>query len=316
MTTYLVTCATGRQGGATVKHLLKAGAQVHAVVRNPESSVAQSLREQGVVLFKGDNDNAGVITKAAEGCRGVFLVPQHQDSDHDAEVRQIRTIVQASVAAGIENVVLSSAIATGDREKWNGEDQRKLGLPDYYAPKAAAEAAIKHPLIQSWTILRPSWFYANYLIPAVHDYQPGLRERGELVHALDDGVRVAHIDVDDIGKFAAAALLDPSTYGFETIELGSENLSPEDAANALSEVSGLDIKVRKRSPEEITEAQHRVRSQKFQLYANRFSLSLDCEALRAKYGLRLTSFKEYLQREKDLLLATLNFGHEQKVLVD
>jgi len=46
----LVTGATGNQGGAVVRALLKQGHQVRALTRNPASPAARRLAEQGVQI--------------------------------------------------------------------------------------------------------------------------------------------------------------------------------------------------------------------------------------------------------------------------
>jgi uncharacterized protein YbjT (DUF2867 family) len=53
----LVTGATGHQGGATTRHLLKDGWQVRALVRNPVSAAAQALAQAGAVVAAGDMDD-------------------------------------------------------------------------------------------------------------------------------------------------------------------------------------------------------------------------------------------------------------------
>lgn len=70
---YLVTGATGYQGGATARALLKAGATVHALVRNPDAPAALALKEGGSILFKGDFDDVGAIRAATAGVVGVGL---------------------------------------------------------------------------------------------------------------------------------------------------------------------------------------------------------------------------------------------------
>jgi len=71
--TFLVTGATGRQGGATARELLKAGAQVHALVRNTSKPAAKELEALGVVLFQGDYSDKAAIEKASAGVKGIFV---------------------------------------------------------------------------------------------------------------------------------------------------------------------------------------------------------------------------------------------------
>ena len=73
MATYLVTAATGKQGGATVRELLVAGAKVHVLVRDASKPEAKALEALGAVLFVGDFANEEAITKATAGVKGIFV---------------------------------------------------------------------------------------------------------------------------------------------------------------------------------------------------------------------------------------------------
>jgi len=71
--TFLVTGATGEQGGATARELLKAGARVHALVRDTSKPAAKELEALGVVLFPGDFADTSAIEKATAGVKGIFV---------------------------------------------------------------------------------------------------------------------------------------------------------------------------------------------------------------------------------------------------
>ena len=72
--TVLVTGATGNQGGATARHLLGAGWQVRALVRDPGSSAAHALAQAGAHLVLGDMADRESLDRAAAGVHGVFSV--------------------------------------------------------------------------------------------------------------------------------------------------------------------------------------------------------------------------------------------------
>ena len=116
MSTYLVTLPTGKQGRATISALLQAGAKVHAVVRDPTKNTARELEHQGVVLFKGSNDDFDVFSAAAQGCKGVFLNVLHWPEISDPG-KQAQGILKACIDAGVEHVVLSTVGWAGDRAK-------------------------------------------------------------------------------------------------------------------------------------------------------------------------------------------------------
>jgi nucleoside-diphosphate-sugar epimerase len=159
--------------------------------------------------------------------------------------------------------------------------------------------------MNAYTILRPGWIPTNYLLPAVVFWFPDLVKKGELVHSYEPGARMPHIDEDDVGKFAAAALLDPEKYGGEEIELGYDNLTIGEIANIMRNVTGIDIPVRKRMAEETGEAMSSAPGTHICCWANRVDLTIDGPALEEKYGIKMTSMEEYMQRQKDRLLATI-----------
>lgn len=307
MAAYLVTCATGQQGRSVVKYLLAAGVKVHAVVRNVRSEQALHLKRQGVVLFEGDNDSFGVFREAASGCKGIYLNLQPSPTDQNSQQRQIKGIVQVCKEVGLESIVVSTAYFTNDRSKWDNPQGERIGLRGYYLAKAEMEKVVRDSGVKHYTILRPAWFHANYLLPYSVWHFPGLSKSGELVHSYEKGVKMAHIDEDDIAKFGAAALLDPAKFGGQEIELGNESLTVEDVADSLSKVlgSGHHIRVRKRTQEEIDEAVNVIPTQPFQLLANAADMTIDGQAIQKKYGIRLTTFQEYLEREKERLLKSL-----------
>lgn len=288
-----------------MKYLLDAGVKVHAVVRNPQSEQAVRLKNQGVVLFEGDNDNFDTFCKAALGCKGIYLNLQPSPTDSGSQQRQAKGIVQACKDAGLEIIVVSTAYFTSHRSKWDNLVGERSGVRGYYLAKAEMEKVVREAGLKHYTILRPAWFHANYLLPYSAWHFPDLSTTGELVHSYADGVKMAHIDEDDIAKYGVAALLDPAKFSGDEIELGNENLTVEDAAKILSKISGFQVTVRKRTAAEVEAAKNVVPTQTFQLWANAVDVTIDGRETEKKYGIRMTTFEEYLAREKGRLLASL-----------
>ena len=52
--TILITGATGRQGGAAIRHLLPKGWKLRALTRNPNGYTAKQLSGQGIEIVQGD----------------------------------------------------------------------------------------------------------------------------------------------------------------------------------------------------------------------------------------------------------------------
>src|ERR1700674_5210556 len=92
--TILVLGATGRQGGATARHLLNKGWAVRVLVRDPDKLAAQSLRLSGAEVIKGDFENRSSLDAAMQGVYGIFSVQASPD-----EVRQGKTIADAAKSA-------------------------------------------------------------------------------------------------------------------------------------------------------------------------------------------------------------------------
>lgn len=148
----------------------------------------------------------------------------------------------------------------------------------------------------------------DYLLPsAVYNFS-GLASKGELDHAYNSGTKMVHTDSFDVGRYAAAALQDPAKFGGQEIDLGNEALTIEEVRDILVKVSGREVRVRKRTPEEMEEVKEVLFSQGFQLLANVKDLktiSADAKGVQAKFGIPFTSFETAMQRDKARLLECL-----------
>ncbi|KAI0450319.1 NmrA family protein [Xylaria acuta] len=297
MSTFLVTGATGQQGRATVDALLARGAKVHAVVRDPTKAAARELVGLGVTLLKGDHDDFEAFRKAAQGCAGIFLNLLERPGNPHPE-RQAAGILAACRAVGVEHVVASTAGWVGSREKWDIPENRAevSEIIPYYEGEMLVEGAVRRAGLKSYTILRPFWFHSNYLVPAIDLFQPEVRKSGELVHSYEDGSIFPHINVQDIGQFAAMALTGPAKFAGEEIELASENLTIEEVAEIMSRATGQHIAVRKATAEEAARPSP---TTQWHIWANATDLRVDVDALAQKYGYRFTTLEEYLTQEKE-----------------
>src|SRR5262245_34727531 len=133
----LVSGATGRQGGALLKHLLKAQWRVRALTRNPGGRAATELVKSGVEVLQGDMDNAESLHSAMKSVYGVYSVQDFWTIGARREVQQGKNMADAARAAGVEHFLYSS-VGGAERNsgithwetKWAVENHiRKLGLP-------------------------------------------------------------------------------------------------------------------------------------------------------------------------------------------
>ncbi|KAI0522036.1 NmrA family protein [Xylaria bambusicola] len=298
MTTYLITQATGQQAQWTIKHLLDAGAKVHAVVRDP-AKIPDILKRPGVTIFKGESVNFDDVFQAAQGCKAAYLntfpIP-------GLEAQQAKTIVEAARKAGIKSIVACTTMCTGNKELWDDDYTEGCNLRNYWRSKAAVEDIVRGAGFEAWTILRPAFIHVDYLTPSCYGNFPELTN-GVLTHLFDDGFGMAQTDANDIGRYAAAALQDPVKFGGHAIELANEYLTIEEVCDLLVKVSGRDVKTRKLAPEE-----EPVMGQFFQKWSNARDYSSVLAATKeaqAKFGIPLTSLENALQRDKARLLDTL-----------
>lgn len=244
----LVTGATGQQGGATARALLRDGATVHALVRDPASPRAQRIAAAGATLVKGDLEDPASLRAALDGARGVFSVqmPDMTDPLGDLEVRLARNLAEAAAAAGVEQIVHTSVSGAG-REPL---DEREWGafLPHYWRSKTAAEQASRDAKLAHTTILRPSTFMENLSYPSFH-YLDGRPDY--LLVAMDPDSPQPFVAVEDIGAAAAAAFADPERFDGLELELAGDVLTFREAAAILSEVRGRPVTL----PADAAEAQ-------------------------------------------------------------
>jgi len=224
--TVLISGATGRQGGAVVRHVLTRGWRLRALTRQCGSYAAQQLADQGVELVKGDLEDPASLECAVRSVYGVYSVQDFWAVGARREVQQGKNLAEAAKQAGVEHFVYSSV----------GGAERNSGI-DHWESKWEIERHIRKLGLPA-TMLRPVAFMENYYIDQV--------EIGILKGKLMDPVRpdkpYQTIAAEDIGAFAALAFERPKEFiGLELEIAGSELTNPETAA-AFSRVLGRPVK--------------------------------------------------------------------------
>jgi uncharacterized protein YbjT (DUF2867 family) len=303
MSTYLVAQATGHQALCTIDNLLAAGAKVHALVRDP-GKIPAALQRPGIRVFGRDNNNPEALYKAAQGCKGVYLNTHPSPLELGTEAQQATSVLEACKAAGVESVVACTTFLANQPSTWADATSKEF-LGAYYGSKVSIEEVVRGAGLKSYTILRPAFIHHDYVLPWVLGNYPDLHKSGTLAHAFSEKGKMLHIDEQDIGKYAAAALLDQEKFGGQEIQLANENLSVEEVRDLMVKVTGRDIKVKKWTPEETEAALASIFLTRFMLWPANESFSSDAKAVEEKFGIPFTSLEEYFQREKDKLLECL-----------
>ncbi|RKT54676.1 NmrA/HSCARG family protein [Saccharothrix australiensis] len=240
----LVTGATGRQGGATARALLAAGVPVRALVRDPATDRARAVQALGAALVTGDLHDRDSLRRAAEGVRAVFSVQMPAGTpagfDFAGEVAQGGNLVDAARAAGVPQFVHTSVSGVGRYTETPGwAEGRWASLAPTMDAKAAVEERVRAAGFRHWTLLRPGFFMENFLPSMAYLFPRGVE--GGLVTLLRPATRLSLVAVQDIGRAAAAAVLDPERFTGVELELAGDYLSMTAIADVLSRVLGTPL---------------------------------------------------------------------------
>ncbi|WP_437502921.1 NmrA/HSCARG family protein [Sorangium sp. So ce1099] len=220
--TVLVTGASGRQGKQVVKHLLRTGFAVRALVRDRTTPAAEQLRSWGATLVEGTFEDRAALGAATRGAHGVFSMQNFWRAGYVAEFLQARNVLEAAIEAHVPHFVYSSA----------GID-RDAGLPNIET-KAIIEAMTLDAFPHA-TILRPVWFMEGFG-PDFFDL-----ERNVFGYVTAPDRPHGWVSVEDIGRFVASALAAPDDYAGVRINLASSASTGEQMAEAFSRALGRRI---------------------------------------------------------------------------
>ncbi|MFC3219196.1 SDR family oxidoreductase [Tianweitania populi] len=218
--TILVTGATGNIGSQIVDHLVKRGADVRALVRDP----AKAKFAPGVSVVQGDLLDVDSLREAFAGVSTLFLL----NAVVPDEFTQALIALNLAHEAGIERMVYLSVIH-GDRY---------VNVP-HFAGKFAVERMIEQMGLHA-TILRPAYFMNNEFMikEAILSYG---------IYPMPIGSKgLAMVDAGDIAEVAALELIrreqSPVALPLDRINLvGPDTLTGADAAAIWSDVLGRTI---------------------------------------------------------------------------
>lgn len=294
--TVFVAGVTGCQGGAVAHQALKKGWTVHGLTRNADAPAAKALAAQGVRLFPGNYDNTAALEAAIAGCTAVFIALVPQFRDLSAEVRWTASILSIAKAAGVQTAVATTGLGAEHPEQLNGWKDGSV-FAQFMMSKKHVEETVEASGIANWTLLRPGFFMANFLVPKVAMY-PGFRETGVWTTALLATSRLPLVDDLDIGAFAVEAIARPDVFRGKKVEVGSDVRTPAEVIKILSDATGRPLEAAFLAGEELEKAQA-----SNPLIDGYFAMRdmiklIDIDAVKA-YGIPMSSFEEYVQRRID-----------------
>ena len=170
--TILITGATGKQGGATLRHLAKRGGfKLRAMTRKPDSDAAKALaalgRRGGA---RATLDDAASLERAFAGAWGVFAVQNTWEAGVEKEEEQGKRVAKIARDKGVQHFVYTSV----------GSADEGTGIP-HFENKFRVEQTIKQLGFPSHVILRPVFFMENLPSAVV----PQRRQAGHRAEAGD-----------------------------------------------------------------------------------------------------------------------------------
>lgn len=222
----LVVGATGRQGGSVARHLLLQGWKVRAMTRDSDKAIAKGLDGLGAEIIQADLEDKGSLVSALKGVYGVFGVVTPFEKGVEAEAREGKNLVDAAKEAGIGHFVYSSV----------GGAERNTGIPHFESKWSVEKHLVASGL--PFTILRPVFLMENFLSPM----NKAAIDSGRLESTLGPATPMQMLAVDDVGGFAATAFGDPDNWMGRALEIGADQRTMPEAAEAFTKALGRPVR--------------------------------------------------------------------------
>lgn len=275
----LIMGATGKQGGATLRHLAKRGGfRLRAFTRKPDGEPARALAALGAEVVKGDFDDAASIERALEGVWGVYSVQNTWEAGVKKEEEQGKRVATLARDKGVQRFVYASVSSA----------HHQTGIP-HFENKFRVEQTVRGLGFPSVAIIRPVFFMENLLTPWAITGD-------KLLSPLRPDTKLQMVAVDDIGKFGAKAFADAEQLKNVDIDIAGDAVTYPEAAAGVSEILGKPV-----TYQQIPMAAVRQNSEDLAVMNEWFEstgYSVDIPSLDKRYGIRPLTFKEWVRAKR------------------
>jgi uncharacterized protein YbjT (DUF2867 family) len=219
----LVTGATGKTGAVVISELLKAGYPVRALVRREDSRSA-ALQARGAEIAVADMTDSARVAAALRGVQRAYWLPPYDPS----MLTGAAVLATAAREAGLESIVsLSQWLASPSHPAFL---TRQHWLADRLLAMIPGVAL---------TIVNPGLFADDPYLSTI-----GYAAHLGVMPWMFGDTQTAPPSVEDIGRVAAAALMDPARHGGRTYRpTGPALLSGQDMAMILTRVLGRTVRL-------------------------------------------------------------------------
>lgn len=222
MNAILVTGATGNVGRPLVNQLVKAGAQVRAVSRQPDAARFPAGVE--------------VVSSAVAGLRGASAVFLNSRALGD----ELAAVVASARQSGVTRLVALSAINADD--DFSRQPSRFRGDRNKEVEQLAVDSGLE------WVSLRPTVFATNF----VGQWAPQI-QAGDVVGGAYASASSAPIAESDIAEVAAAALLTDDLVAQKIPLTGPEAFTNAELVQIIGSVLGRPLRFQEVPPEFVRE---------------------------------------------------------------
>lgn len=275
----LITGATGKQGGATLRHLAKRkGFKLRAMTRKPDDKAAAELAALGAQVVGGDLDDAASLTRALEGAWGVYAVQNTWEAGVEKEEEQGKRIATLARQAGVQRYVYASV----------GSADKKTGIP-HFDNKFRVEETVRGLGFPSFAIVRPVFFMENLT-------GPWSLQGDKLSAALKPDTLLQMVAVDDIGKFGAKMFVDADAQRNVAFDIAGDAVTMKAAAAALSEIVGSTVQYQQIPMEVLRKNSEDL--YKMTAWFESTGYSVDIPSLEPRFGIRPLSFAEWVRAQR------------------
>ena len=224
--TIVLTGATGRQGGAVVRHLLRAGWRVRALTRNPQSARAQALAALGATVLQGNMADPDSLRPVFAGAYGAYSVQTPYPQGPEAEISQGKNVAEIASAAGVQHLVYGSA----------GIGRAGTGIPSWES-KLEIEKHMRG-LGLPLTVVRPMAFME---LMTDKSFFPAASTWHVMPALMGASRKVLWLCTDDLGAIVAKVFASPARFISQELKLASDQQS-------IAECRGIYRAVRGRNP--------------------------------------------------------------------
>jgi uncharacterized protein YbjT (DUF2867 family) len=284
----LVAGATGQQGGAVARSLLKRGFTVRGLSRDP-SKKPEGL-DGRIHWVQGNLHDARSLESALRGALGFYVVTTPfaggwgKPPDIEGEIRAGRVALESAKRVKTPHVVLSTILGVGNQTG-------PTGIPHFDSKVKIEQLA--RSLSVPITFVRPSFFMENLLQPwNLQAFQTGV-----VSVPIKPGTKIPMVSVRDIGEVVARAFEQSDRRIGTGVELqGDEKTYPE-VVELLSRWLGTPARFVEMSDEDALQS---LGEEMLRMYRgfDHGAFKIDVAALEHEWNIKMTRFEDLLQETK------------------